>query len=165
MPQILFVCTANICRSPVAAALFEQKLAADGRTPPHWIVQSAGTWAIFKRGPSRYSTQLMAERGIDISQHRARIIDEAILVQADLILCMETGHVEALKIEFPRFRQRIFTLSEMVDKPYSIPDPYGGPLEDYQRMVMSVKKLIDGGYTRIVALAEENAARRVADAK
>lgn len=160
MPHILLVCTANICRSPVAAALLRQKLAANGRTPSDWVVQSAGTWATIKRGPSRFSTQLMADRGMDISRHRAKMIDEKMLAQADLILCMETGHVEALKIEFPQFRDRIFTLSEMVDKPYSIADPYGGPLEEYQRMVAEVEDLIDAGFERMLALAEENAGKR-----
>jgi len=160
MSHILFVCTANICRSPVAAALLRQKLEAHGRNPSDWIVQSAGTWATITRGPSRYSTQLMADRGIDISRHRAKMIDEELLAQADLVLCMETGHVEALKIEFPHFRDRIFTLSEMSDKPYSIADPYGGLLEDYQRMVAEVEALIDAGFGRMVALAEENAGKR-----
>lgn len=88
------------------------------------------------------------------------MIDEESLAQADLVLCMETGHVEALKIEFPQFRDRIFTLSEMVDKPTNIADPYGGPLEDYQRMVAEVEALIDAGFGRMVALAEENAGKR-----
>lgn len=161
MPNILFVCTANICRSPVAAALFRQKLEAYGRTPSNWTVQSAGTWATIKRGPSRFSKQLMADRGIDISGHRANMIDAALMAQSDLILCMETGHVEALKIEFPHFQNHIFTLSEMVDKPYNIPDPYGGPLEGYQRMVTDVERLIEAGFRRIVFLAEENARKRV----
>ncbi len=89
------------------------------------------------------------------------MIDTALMAQSDLILCMETGHVEALKIEFPHFKNRIFTLSEMVDKPYNIPDPYGGPLEGYQRMVTDVERLVEAGFRRIVSLAEENAGKRV----
>lgn len=160
MPHILFVCTANICRSPVAAALLKQKLDANGRAQSDWVVQSAGTWATIKRGPARFSVQLMAARGIDIRQHRANMIDDAFMAQADLILCMETGHVEALKIEFPQFQERIFTLSEMADKPYSIPDPYGGPIGDYRRMIADVEKLIEAGFEQIVALAKENASKR-----
>ncbi len=160
MPHILFVCTANICRSPVAAALFRQKLDAHGRTPPTWTVQSAGTWATVKRGPSRFSKQLMADRGIDIGQHHAQMIDADLMAQSDLILCMETGHVEALKIEFPHFQNRIFMLSEMVGKPYNIADPYGGPLAGYKRMVTDVEELIETGFARIVALAEKNAHER-----
>lgn len=158
MPQILVVCTANICRSPVAAALLKQKLSENGRAA--WNVQSAGTWATSKRGPARFSTKLMAEQGIDISQHQAQMVNAALMAQADLILCMETGHVEALQIEFPQQRDRIFTLSEMANKPYSIPDPYGSPLEAYQEMVEEVTRLINVGFTRIVALAEENARKR-----
>ncbi|NJN53411.1 MAG: low molecular weight phosphotyrosine protein phosphatase [Anaerolineae bacterium] len=155
------MCTANICRSPVAAALLEQKLVAHGRI--HWTVQSAGTWATSTRGPARFSTQLMAERDIDISRHRAQMVNDELMTQADLILCMETGHVEALKIEFPHLRERIFTLSEMTDRPYSIADPYGGPKEEYQKMVEEVEHLIHTGFARIVSLAERNADKRRED--
>jgi len=161
MPHVLFVCTANICRSPVAAALFKQQLDVNGRTPSDWVVQSAGTWATVVRGPARYSVQLLAEKGIDIRQHYAVMITEALLAQADLVLCMEVGHVEALRFEFPRYRNRVFTFSEMVGKPYSIPDPYGGPLKEYQQMLDEVEELITKGFERIVTLAEANAAQRV----
>jgi len=83
-----------------------------------------------------------------------------LMAQADLILCMETGHVEALQIEFPQYRDRIFTLSEMADKPYSIPDPYGSPLAAYQEMVTEVTRLVNVGFPRIVRLTEENASKR-----
>jgi len=158
MPQILVVCTANICRSPVAAALLKQKLDENGRAS--WNVQSAGTWAMVKRSPARFSIQLMAEQGIDISQNYAQMVTADLMAQADLILCMETGHVEALQIEFPQYRDRIFTLSEMADKPYSIPDPYGSPLAAYQEMVTEVTRLVNVGFPRIVRLTEENASKR-----
>jgi protein-tyrosine-phosphatase len=159
MANILVVCTANICRSPVAAALLQQRLQQDGRTD--WRVESAGTWANISRGPARYSIQLMAERGIDIRKHVARTVNEQMVAEADLVLCMELGHAEALKIEFPRHRDRIFLLSEMVSKRYSIPDPYGGPLKNYQEMVAEVTRLLDGGFTRIVALAEAKSKSRI----
>jgi protein-tyrosine phosphatase len=103
--------------------------------------------------------QLMAEKGIDISTHQAQMIDGNLIAQSALVLCMEMGHVEALKIEFPDYQDRIFALSEMVGKPYSIPDPYGGSVDGYRRMIADVERLISEGFSRIVALAERNAAK------
>ncbi len=151
MAHILIVCTANICRSPVGEALLRKRLAERGLDD--WTVSSAGTWAQWQRGASQFSVDVMAERGIDISNHRARMIDESLLAEADLVLCMETGHVEALRIEFPAYANKIFLLSETVGKRYSVHDPFGEPLEMYQRMAAELSELIDAGLERIIELA------------
>lgn len=155
MAHILIVCTANICRSPVAEALLRDRLQKRGLT--HWQVSSAGTWASWARGASQFSIDVMASQNLDISEHRSRMIDETLLSEADLILCMETGHAEALEIEFPTYADKIFLLSEMIGKQYSIHDPYGEPLEMYQKMASELTELIDSGLARIIELAEENA--------
>ena len=160
MPQILIVCTANICRSPVVAALLKQRLEMNGYS--EWLVESAGTWAMSDRGAARYSIQLMAEQGLDISHHRTKMIDEPLIAQSDLILCMELGHVEALQIEFRPHSNRIFSLSEMTAKRFSVDDPYGGPLSDYREMVSEVTRLLDNGFEQIVSLAEANYHKRKA---
>jgi protein-tyrosine-phosphatase len=154
MPQILIVCTANICRSPVVAALLAQRLEQSGLAD--WQIESAGTWATFSRGAARYSIQLMAEQGLDIKDHRAKMINEQLIVQSDLVLCMELGHVEALHVEFKPYKKRIFALSEMVGKRFSIEDPYGGTLNDYREMVAEVTQLLDDGLLQIVSLTEAN---------
>ncbi len=82
------------------------------------------------------------------------MVDEAMLREANLVLCMELGHVEALQVEFPDYRDKIFALSEMVGKSYSIEDPYGGSMADYESMVREVTELIDGGWDTIIRLAE-----------
>ena len=97
MPHVLFICTANICRSPVAEGVLRRSLAE--RELTDWTVSSAGTWAMVARRASTNSIEVMAQRGVDINSHRARMVDEEILAEADLVLCMETGHVEALRAE------------------------------------------------------------------
>ena len=151
MAHILVVCTANICRSPVGAALLKDRLAKRGFAD--WIVSSAGTWAQWVRGASRFSVEVMARQGIDISGHCARMIDEGLLQQSDLVLCMEIGHVEALQYEFPAFKEKIYLLSEMTGQRFSVPDPYGEPLTQYQAMAEEVAALIDDGLERIIELA------------
>jgi protein-tyrosine-phosphatase len=125
-----------------------------------WSVASAGTWAVQPRGAASNSIKLLAAQGIDISAHRARMINEELLQDADLVLCMEIGHVEALHVEFPEYAWKIFTLSETVGKRFSVDDPYGGPIEDFERMVAEVSQLVDEGLPFIIETAGKNARKR-----
>lgn len=153
MPHILFVCTANICRSPVAEALLRQQLAAHPDLDDSWIVSSAGAWALVNHPPALLSQQLLLARGLDISQKRAQMVTRRLLQEADLVLCMEKGHVEALRLEFPESAGKTFLLSEMIGLRYSIPDPYGGPPAGYQAMVDELDRLITAGLPHIIALS------------
>lgn len=156
MAHILVVCTANICRSPVAQALLRDRLAERGLED--WTVSSAGTWATVKRGASDNSVIVARDYGLDISDHMARMIERSYLEEADLVLCMEAGHAEALRAEFPDQAYKVHMITEMAGRSYSVYDPYGEPLIAYQRMAAELAGLIDGGMDRIVELAEENAA-------
>lgn len=158
MAHILIVCTANICRSPVASALLQDRLRKSGRSD--WTVSSAGTWAQASRGAARNSIEIMRAHGFDITNHQSQMIEEAHLRQADLILCMEVGHVEALQIEFPDQAHKVHLITDMIGRPYGVSDPYGGPMQAYETMYHDLVEIIDGGLPQIIALAEKNAALR-----
>lgn len=160
MAHILVVCTANICRSPVGAALLRDRLAKRGLG--EWVVSSAGTWAQEKRSASQYSVELMADQGLDITRHQAQMIDASHMATADLLLCMEQGHAEALRAEFPEAANKVYLFSEMIDRNYSVSDPYGRSREAYELMAQDLATIIDRGLDKIVALAEANAAGRSA---
>jgi protein-tyrosine phosphatase len=152
MTHILVVCTANICRSPVGEAVLRERLQSRGLTD--WTVASAGTWGLDGHSASEYSIQVMAEKGLDLQAHQARTINEKMLGEADLVVCMESGHVEAIKAEFLHYQEKVFLLSQMIGRRYSISDPYGGPLEGYQRMAEEVTNIIDEGLEKIISLAQ-----------
>lgn len=154
MPRILMVCTANICRSPVAEALLAERLrVADPVTD--WHVSSAGTWAQVQRGASQFSVEVVKEQdGLDITAHRARMVTAVMLAEQDLVLCMESGHAEALRAEFPDQAHKIYMLSQMVhNRRFNISDPYGSTKDNYEMMVTQVRDLIDQGLPQIMALA------------
>ena len=91
MPSILFVCTANQIRSPIAAALFKDILNKSGQAQA-WRVESAGTWTSHGLPANRAAQRVMREMNIDLSQHRTRCITRDLLATFDLILVMEHGH-------------------------------------------------------------------------
>jgi protein-tyrosine-phosphatase len=158
MPRILVVCTANICRSPVGEALLRDRLRKRGLNS--WAVTSAGTWAQAGLGAARYSMELLAELGLDLSTHRSRVVEQADLDEADLVLCMEVGHTEALQVEFPENGAKVHLISEMAGMSHGIADPFGRSIEMYRTMIAALTEIIDSGLDQIIAVAEENAGKR-----
>lgn len=160
-PHILVVCTANICRSPVAEVLLHTKLQTAGLA--NWSVSSAGTWAEKGHTAASFSIALMAERGLDIRGHCSQPVTETSLQRADLVLCMETSHVRQLQKAFSDHQGKIFTLRQMVNKRGSVKDPYGRSRRHYVKMVTEVNELIEQGFTRIQAEALANNKKRSKD--
>ena len=78
MPSILFVCTANVCRSPLALGLFKQKIASEPDAS-FWKLDSAGTWAPEGEPASAKSHFLLKQRGIDIQDHRSKSVSLELL--------------------------------------------------------------------------------------
>ena len=158
MANILIVCTANICRSPVVHTLLADRLKKNGYSD--WQVASAGTWAEIGVLAARYSVEVLADQGYDISGHRSQPIDKELLAWADLVLCLATGHVEALRAEFPNEAYKIFLLTSMSGRPYSVHDPIGEPRPAYEQMVKEGARLVDDGFARIIELSKEFQRRR-----
>lgn len=151
MKTILFVCTGNICRSPMAMGLLRDKLCEAG-LEGEYEVRSAGVWGLESQPPSAYALQMMAERGIDISDHRSHDLTPQDVEEADLILTMERGQAEAIRVEFPPHAHKVHLLSEMAGRHYDIRDPYGGPLHEYRQCANEIERLIEEGYPRIMQL-------------
>jgi protein-tyrosine-phosphatase len=152
MPTILFICTANICRSPMARGLLESLL-EEKDLSAQWRVESAGTWAMSGEPAALGSKTVMETRGIDISKHRSQGINEELLGSADLVLTMERGQKEALRAEFPDYVGRIYLLSEMTGKVEDIDDPYGGTLSEYEDTADILEGYLTAGFDRIIELA------------
>jgi len=151
--RILIVCTGNLCRSPMAMALLQARLARD-QTRQDWAVESAGTWATEGRPASAHAVAEMAERDIDLSCHQARPVAREMVADADLVLVMTQNHAEALRTAFPGQAHKVYLLSEMIGREYDIQDPYGSSRLEYAYTAKELENLIDSGYERIVALTE-----------
>lgn len=151
MPSILFVCTANICRSPMAMALWRAKT---GVSAADWHIESAGTWAIDGQPAAAGTQSALQERGLDVSQHLSRTVTTEMLLSFNLILTMERGQKEALMAEFPQIARRVFMLSEMVSEIYDIEDPVGGSLADFRATLGEIDDILTRGSERISRLAD-----------
>ena len=92
----------------------------------------------------------MKNKGIDISEHRARSVGKDLLQVFDLILTMESGQKESMRVEFPEVSDRIFLLSEMVNQKQDVDDPYGGVFSEYEQAADEIEEYLLGGYDTIV---------------
>jgi protein-tyrosine phosphatase len=114
--RVLFVCTANICRSPMAAALFAAHARLRNATPE---VSSAGTDAGRPSIPDTVPpevTEVMARRGIDLGGHRGRELTRSALLDTDLVIGMGRRHVRESVVLDPTCFTRAFTLTELVER-------------------------------------------------
>jgi protein-tyrosine phosphatase len=129
-PQVMLVCTANICRSPMAEVLWREA-ARDRRRPVP--VASAGLEAEPGRAADPACIELMAERGFDLSEHRATRFRAEVAADCELILVMEPGHARRIQSSAPELAGRVQLLGRWGAGP--IPDPYRAPREAYEECV------------------------------
>lgn len=135
---IIFVCTGNTCRSPMAEALFKANLTTDERSKIE--VKSYGLSAFGGDSASENAIKIMCERNIDISAHRSTPLSQFAVDNADLIVTMTDSHTNALlSVGVPN--EKIITLN--------IPDPFGGGLDDYRRCADEIETKLEGVYAYI----------------
>jgi protein-tyrosine phosphatase len=123
MQHILVLCIGNICRSPMGEAML--RAALPGKT-----VSSAGLGALIGKPADPLSVQLMAEQGVDITDHCAQQISPAMVAQADLILVMDLEQKRHVETQYIGARGKVFRLGEAAKA--DIPDPYREGIESFR---------------------------------
>jgi len=155
MLSILIVCTANICRSPMAEAILK-RLVSTRQDADQWHIESAGTWAMDGYPAAELSQYAMQLMGMDITSHKSQPIQLALIKRFDLILTMENNHKDGLKSEYWEYSDHILMLSEMVGLMMDVPDPIGRQQADYEETAHLLERLLSDGLERIYQLALMN---------
>lgn len=139
--KILFICTGNTCRSPMAEAFLKKSWPQKAKEKIK--VKSAGIEAIANSKPSEFAIKVMKEKGIDISSHRATPLTPEIVKEYDLILTMEEKQRQRVINLFPFVREKVWLLSEFTSgKKEDILDPVGSYLRTYQDLALRIEKEI-----------------------
>ncbi|MBI5771269.1 MAG: low molecular weight protein arginine phosphatase [Verrucomicrobia bacterium] len=156
---ILTVCTANICRSPMAAGLLQHALAGQPEPLRSLKVVSAGVAAREGDLVSENSVVALKKVGIDIAGQRSRPVTRELVEQAVVVLCMTEAHRAMLQLTIDPPPRNLFLLREFMPRAADkeIGDPYGGPIRIYEacrdEMVEAIPSLIEFLKTRLATPA------------
>ncbi|MDR3767473.1 MAG: low molecular weight protein arginine phosphatase [Butyricicoccus sp.] len=131
MDQIVFLCTGNTCRSPMAEGIFR---ALDGEQKTGLQAASAGIFTVDGLPASENACTAAAELGADLSGHRSRVLTSQIVTDAKYLVCMTGAHYDRVLAEFPDAESKLFTLF-----PQDISDPFGGDLDTYRRCAAQIR--------------------------
>lgn len=145
---ILFVCTGNSCRSPMAAGFLREMLKGRGGIR----IDSCGTIFSSFSGPTPQAIKIMESYGIDISPHKAKSLSKDLIDEADLILVMEKKHRERVRELNPEAKDKTFLLKEFApDKEnLEIRDPIGLSDEVYKEVAEEIKGTLEKALPRIL---------------
>lgn len=146
--NVLFVCTGNTCRSPMAAALFN-KIAVERGLDVR--IESAGLFASEGEPASSEAVIAMKKYGIDLLGHHAQPVNSELLKKSDLILTMTAAHKMVLE---PSAQGKTFTLCEYAGIDGDIDDPYGGDTEEYEQCAAQLYAALEKVADRIEADAD-----------
>jgi len=142
--RLIFVCTGNICRSPMAEGLMRHRLAAEGQDASG--ITSMGTHGVVDAPASLPAQQVCQQHGVDISGHRARSLVGEEIQEADMILCMEPMHKQMVGAYFPWHRDRIYLLGAWPGKETRksiVRDPMGQSMAVYQQVFADIQRHLD----------------------
>lgn len=135
--KLLFVCTGNTCRSPMAEG-FARQMFGDLLQ-----VSSAGIDAWDGSEASSHALEVLREHDIDFSNHRSKRVTAERLEEADWIIPMTLAQQENLKRRYPQYGHKIRYVGEWADKQFDVRDPWMGSLEDYRRTAQEIREFLN----------------------
>ncbi len=142
--RIIFVCTGNTCRSPMAEAIFKDIIKEKGMDE-NIQVSSAGVYA-FVGDPAGYQAieVMKNEFGIDIKSHRAKVLDDTDVENADIILTMTKHHKNMIIDIYPKASEKVHVLKEFVGAKgdSDIIDPFGQDYTAYKKCADEIEGLL-----------------------
>src|SRR5258707_7765153 len=160
--SVLFVCTGNICRSPIAEGLFRRLIG----NRKDIEVLSAGVHAVRGQPPSLYAVQVCAEEGVDISDLRSQPLTSALVDRTTHIFAMTGAHLETIQTLFPQGAEKSFLLREFEEPGTTVwrdvPDPIGLGREVYEDCARIIGHALPSGlaFVEQAQLAGPGASRR-----
>ena len=148
MKKIVFVCTGNTCRSPMAEGIFKHLISKKDNLKNKYDALSAGLYTCEGQRVNDYSIRALNNLGIDISNYTSLSFSRKIAQSAHLILTMTKSHRDSIIEVLPDAKKKVFTLKEYAyndtdNQSINIEDPFGMPYEVYEKCSLEINKAIE----------------------
>lgn len=155
--RVLFVCTGNTCRSPMAEALFRRMI--EGRNREADILTISAGLSVWGDSPaSEQAIAVMRKQGIDLSAHRSRSLSPELVRAADIVMTMTDSHKRILLSLVPEAKRKVFTLLEFSEgSPGDVADPFGASEEVYQLCADEICRCLTKSWEKILEFHKDAA--------
>ncbi|MCK4428633.1 MAG: low molecular weight protein arginine phosphatase [candidate division Zixibacteria bacterium] len=169
--KVLFICTGNSCRSPMAEGILKKMLKENKSQDPefeldNFEVSSAGISTLDGVPPSLFAMEVAKARNVDLTQHRSRQLNRQILKKADIILAMSDEHLEYIRKMDKKALEKTYLLrtfpqnhlasnEDESESVLYIKDPIGGTMDDYELCFLEMEKEIRRVFHELIRKAGE----------
>ncbi|MCK4385531.1 MAG: low molecular weight protein arginine phosphatase [candidate division Zixibacteria bacterium] len=169
--NILFICTGNSCRSPMAEGILKKMLKENKSQDPEFgldnlEVSSAGISTLNGAPPFLFAMEVSKARNVDLTQHRSRQLNKQILKRSDLILAMSDEHLEYIRKKDKKALEKTYLLKTFPQNHLAsnedksegvlyINDPIGGSRDDYEQCFLEMEKEIRRVFPELIRKADE----------